>query len=140
MRMYRLYGMIAAILLILGVAGFSAIDRAANWKPAKATVFLIERKCDIVETSTSFDGQKSSRTYNGDCKSVDDWTKAKEKHDKTISAKATVKVTYVAPQDGTSQTGELHFTSKDDEFYDLTAGEIVDVLVNNEDPTRIKKA
>lgn len=138
--MYRLYGMIAAALLIVGVAGFSAINRSMNYKPAQAWVFMIERKCDIVETATSFDGKKTSRTYQGDCKSVEDaWDKAKGKHDKNISGTATVKVSYVAPQNGTSQTSELHFTARDDEFYALKAGDEVDVLVSNADPTKIIK-
>jgi hypothetical protein len=138
--MYRLYGMVAAVLFIVGAAGFSAINRATNYKPAKASVFEIDRKCDIVETETSFDGKKSSRTYQGECKSAEDaWDKAKGKHDKSISGKATVKVTYVAPQDGSSQTSELHFTARDDEFYSLKAGDEIDVLVSNSDPSKIAK-
>ena len=138
--MYRLYGMVAAVLLIVGVAGFSAINRATNYKPAKAAVFEIERKCQIVETRTSFDGKKSSSSFEGECKTADEaWGKAKAKHDKTIDGKATVKVSYVAPQDNTSQTGELHFTSRDDEFYDLKAGDMVDVLVDDKDHTKIIK-
>ena len=137
--MYRLYGMAAVFLFVLGAAAFSALNRVASYKPDKASVFLIERKCDIIETATTFDGKKSSLTYNGDCKSVDDWEKAKEKHDKTISAKAVVKVSYTAPQDGSSQTSQLTFTSRDDEFYDLKAGDEIDVLVSNSDPTKITR-
>jgi len=138
--MYRLYGMIAAVMLIVGVAGVSAINRAANYKPAKASVFLIDRKCDIIETETSFDGKKSSRTYQGECKSAEDaWDKAKGKHDKDISGRAVVKVSYIAPQDGSSQTSDLTFTARDDEFYSLKAGDQIDVLVSNSDPAKIIK-
>ena len=138
--MYRLYGMVAAVLFIAGAMGVSAINRATNYKPAKASVYEIDRKCDIIETSTSFDGKKSSSTYQGECKTAEDaWDKATAKHDKNIAATATVKVSYVAPQDNTSQTGELHFTSRDDEFYDLKAGDVVDVLVDNKDHTKIIK-
>ena len=138
--MYRLYGMIAAVMLIVGVAGVSAINRAANYKPAKASVFLIDRKCDIIETVTSPDGHKSSTTYNGECKSVDQaWDKAKAKHDKDISGRAVVKVSYIAPQDGSSQTSDLTFTARDDEFYSLKAGDQIDVLVSNSDPAKIIK-
>jgi len=138
--MYRLYGMVAAVLFIAGAMGVSAINRTANYKPAKASVYEIDRKCEIIETRTSFDGKKSSSTYQGECKTADDaWDKAKAKHDKTIAATATIKVSYVAPQDNTSQTGELHFTSRDDEFYDLKAGDVVDVLVDNKDHTKIIK-
>jgi hypothetical protein len=51
-----------------------------------------------------------------------------------------VKVSYTAPQDGSSQTSELYFTSRDDEFYDLQAGDQIDVLVSNDDPSKIRKA
>lgn len=139
--MARLYGMVAAILFVLGAAGWTAIERSSNWKPAKAAVFLIDRKCDIVETTKTASGQTlSARKYNDDCKSIDDWEVAKAKHDKTISAKATVKVSYTAPQDGSYQTAELSFTSRDDEFYDLKAGDEINILVSNSDPTKISKS
>ena len=139
--MYRLYGMVAVVLFIVGAAGVSTINRATNYTPAKASVFLIDRNCDIIETETSPDGHKSTRTYKGECKSVDDaWDKAKTKHDKDISGTATVKVSYIAPKDGSSQTSELHFTARDDEFYDLKAGDEINILVRNDDPTKITKA
>ena len=136
---YSLKGAIAAILLVLGIAGWSAIDRTSNYKPAKAMVYEIDRKCDIVETTTSFDGKKSTRMYNGECKSIEAWTAAAAKRDHSISGKATIKVSYTAPQDGSQQTSEFNITSRDDEFYDLKAGDMVDVLVDNTDHTKIIK-
>lgn len=138
--MYRLYGMAAAILFMLGMAGYKAIDRSSNYKPAKASVFLIDRKCDIVETATNGGGAKSTRIYSDDCKSISAWDSAKAKRDKGISGSATVKVTYNAPQDGSYQTSELHFTARDPEFYDLKAGDEINVLVRNDNPAEITKA
>ena len=46
--MYRLYGMVAAFVFIIGMAGYHAIDRSANYKAAKATVYEVDRKCDMV--------------------------------------------------------------------------------------------
>jgi hypothetical protein len=139
--MFRLYAMVAVVLFVVGAAGVSTINRATNYTPAKASVFLIDRTCDIIETVTTPDGQKSSSTYDGECKSADTaWDDAKAKHDKKISGRATVKVTYVAPKDGSSQTAELHFTARDDEFYDLKAGDEINILVRNDDPTKITKA
>ena len=43
---YRLYGMAASFVFICGLAAYSAIDRTANYKPARASVFLVDRKCD----------------------------------------------------------------------------------------------
>jgi hypothetical protein len=138
--MYRLYGMGSVMLFVLGMAGYSAIDRTTNYKPAKASVSMIDRTCDIIETETSPDGHKSVRTYNGECKSVDAWDKAKAKRDKTISGKAVVTVSYSAPKDGSYQSAELRFDSRDDEFYDLKAGDEINILVRNDDPTKITKA
>jgi len=137
--MYRLYGMAAAILFILGMAGYNAIDRSTNYKPARASVFVIDRKCDIVETTTS-STSKSTRIYSDDCKSIEAWDSARAKRDKGISGQATVKVSYTAPQDGSYQTSELHFTARDSEFYDLKAGDEIDILVSNEDHSKIRKA
>ena len=49
-------------------------------------------------------------------------------------------VTYNAPQDGSYQTSELHFTARDPEFYDLKAGDEINVLVRNDNPAEITKA
>ena len=138
--MYRLYGMVAAFVFIIGMAGYHAIDRSANYKAAKATVYEVDRKCDIVETTTSIEGKKSTRMYNGECKSIDAWSAAAAKRDHSISGKATIKVSYTAPQDGSSQTSEFDVTSRDDEFYDLHAGDQVDVLVSNSDRSKIIKS
>ena len=139
--MYRLYGMGAAMLFVLGVGGYSAMSRVSNYKPATASVFLIDRNCDIVETTKTGSGMPtSSRVYNDDCNSIDAWDAAKAKRDKTISGKAVVKVSYTAPQDGSSRTSELEFSSRDDEFYALKAGDEIRVLVSNADPDKIIKA
>jgi hypothetical protein len=139
--LYRLSGMAAAFIFIACMSAYSCADRSMNYTPAKASVFMIDRKCDIIETVTSPDGHKSSSTFSGECKSVDTaWNKAKNKHDRDIAGRATVKVTYIAPKDGSSQTADLHFTARDNEFYDLKAGDEINVLVRNDDPTKITKA
>lgn len=53
--------------------------------------------------------------------------------------KAIVKVSYTAPQDGSYQTSQLEFTGRDEEFYKLKAGDQIDILVSNEDRTKIIK-
>jgi hypothetical protein len=134
-----MYGAAAAVVFIAGLGAYSAMDRSANYKPAKASVYLIDRKCDIIETTTRPDGKKATRDYNDDCKSIKAWDAAKAKRDKTISGKAVIKVSYTAPQDGSYRTSELNFTSRDDEFYELKAGDEIGVLVSNSDPSKIRK-
>lgn len=138
--MHRLYGMAASFVLFLGLAAYSAIDRTTNYKPAKASVFLVDRKCDIVETTKSGDGPSTTRIYNDDCKSIDAWDKTKAQRDKGISGEAMVQVSYTAPQDGSTHSSSLKFTSRDDEFYDLHAGSEINILVSNSDPDKITKA
>jgi hypothetical protein len=137
---YRFGCMATALFTITGLSAFSCANRAMNYTPAKASVALIERKCDIIETTTDPDGHKSVRTYNGECKSVDAWDKAKAKHDKTISGKAVVTVNYTAPKDGSFQSAQLRFDSSDDEFYGLKAGDEINIFVRNDDPTKIAKS
>ena len=137
---YSMYGAAAAAVLVAGAGAYSAMDRAANYKPAKASVYLIDRNCDIIETTTSADGKKTSRRYNDDCKSIDAWDAAKAKRDKAISGNAVVKVSYTAPQNSSYRTSELKFTSRDDEFYSLKAGDEIEILVSNSDPSKIRKS
>ena len=137
---YSIYGGAAAVLLVAGIGAFSAMDRAANYSPATATVYLIDRKCDITETTTEADGTTTARGMTDDCKSVAEWETVRDKRTKAVSGKATVKVSYVAPQDGSSQTSELHFDGRDDEFYELKAGDEVEVLVSKSDPTKVIKS
>jgi hypothetical protein len=51
-----------------------------------------------------------------------------------------VKVSYIAPKDASYQTSELHFTARDDEFYDLKAGDEFNILVRDDELNKITKA
>ena len=54
-----------------------------------------------------------------------------------IDGKAVVKVSYNAPQDGSYQTSQLRYDGRDDEFYELKAGDQIDIRVSNDDPAII---
>lgn len=141
--MYRLYGMAAAMLLVMGLAAYSVADRAMNYKPAKASVSYIDRTCDFVETSEKA-GVKTARSVTDSCDSTGEWDKVRaavrDKRRKKIAGSETVHLTYSAPQDGSYRTAELKFTGSDDEFYELQAGDEVRILVSNSDPSKIVKA
>ena len=136
---YSTYGAGAAFLLVFGVAGFTSVNRTANYAPAKASVYLIDRKCNMVEATTEANGRTTARGYNDDCKSIPEWEVVREKRNKTVSGKAVIHVNYTAPQDGSSRTSKLEFDGRDDEFYELKAGDEIDVLVSNDDPTKVIK-
>ena len=136
---YSLYGSLAAVLLVFGVAARSMMDRTTNYKAAKASVFMIDRTCNFVET-TYEGGHRTATGVTDSCNSTDEWTSVRKKRNKVVSGKAVVHLTYVAPQDGSSNTGELTFDGRDDEFYDLKAGDEIGILVRNDDPTKISKS
>jgi hypothetical protein len=140
---YRLYGMAATMLLVMGLAAYSVADRAMNYKPAKASVSYIDRTCDFVETSEKA-GVKTARSVTDSCDSTGEWDKVREavhdKRRKKIAGSETVHLTYTAPQDGSYRTAELKFSGGDDEFYELQAGDEVHILVSNSDPSKIVKA
>ena len=142
-KYYRLAGaagMIGAAVSLSGCGG---------GLPAQATVTTIDRTCVIVETIRSEEddprvsGHKlrveQKDTRSGDCKSVGEWEKVRAKRTKDVDGKAVVHVDYKAPTDGSYHSSTLTYTGRDDEFYDLKAGDKVDVLVSRDDPARIRK-
>ncbi len=136
---HALYGSVAAMLFVAGVGAYTAIERGAKYKPAKASVYLIDRTCNMTEVTTAPDGRTTARGYSDSCNSIDEWETVREKRNKVVSGKAVVHVAYTAPQDGSSQTSKLDFTGRDDEFYELKAGDEIDVLVSNDNPGKILK-
>ena len=138
--MYSVRGAAAAMVFVAGAGAYTAYDRGANYQAAKADVYLIDRTCDYTETVTTMDGKSTSKPMSGSCIEVDDWDAVREKRNKVVAGKAVIHVSYTAPQDGSSHTAELRFDGQDDEFYNLKAGDQVDVLVSNSDPSKIRKA
>lgn len=133
-----------AAVIAAGLSGCGA-----NGLPAKATVSTIDRTCAIVSTkTTSLEGpdgrkkvisqEKSNR--KGDCRSVDEWEDVRTKKKQKVDGTAVVHLDYHAPGDGSYRVGELRFTGLDDEFYDLKAGDEIQIMVAKDDPTRIWKA
>ena len=62
------------------------------------------------------------------------------KRTKQVQGTALVHVSYVAPQDGSVHSATLEFDGRDDEFYELKAGDEVDIRIAKNDPNRIRKA
>lgn len=124
-----------AIAICAALAGCSpTADRV------KATVTTIDRSCDFIETT--YEGKKalSARGYTDSCNSTDEWAKVRDKRDKTVSGRATIHVSYVAPADGAEHTGEFNITGRDDAFYEVKAGDEIEILVSKTDPTKIRQA
>ena len=138
--MSALRGTVVAMVFVAGLGAYSAIGRTSNYKPAKASVFMIDRKCNFIETTTEPNGRKTARGVTDDCKSSEEWGKVREERKKDVSGTAVVHVEYVAPQDGRSHTSQLKFNGREDEFYDIKAGDQINVLVRNDNPDQVIKA
>ena len=127
------------MVVIAGASAWAVVDRDVNYKEAKASVVMIDRKCDFTETTTE-EGHTVARGITDACNSTDEWQDVKEKRSKVVSGRAVVQVSYVAPQDGAQHFAELRFDGRDDEFYELKAGDEINILVSNDDLTKIRKA
>jgi hypothetical protein len=127
-----------AAVAILLAAGLGACG-SSNYTPAKASISMIDRSCNFIET-TKEAGRTTARGYSDSCNSTDEWASVREKRNKVVSGHAIVHIAYTAPTDGSSQTAELKFDGRDDEFYKLRAGDEIEVLVSKTDPTKVIKA
>jgi len=124
-----------AAVVLLACAGCSpTADRV------KARVTTIDRTCDFVETT--FEGKKavSARGYTDSCNSTDEWAKVRKERKKHIAGRATVHVSYIAPADGSIHSGEFKLTGGDDAFYEVKAGDEIEILVSKTDPDKIRQA
>ena len=137
---HSLRGMVFGMVVIAGVSAYAVIDRGVNYKAAKGSIVMIDRKCSFTETTTEEDGHTVARGITDSCNSTDEWATVKEKRNKVVSGKAVVQVSYVAPQDGAQHFGELRFDGRDDEFYQLKAGDEIEILISNDDLSKIRKA
>ena len=45
-----LRGMVIGVVVVAGASTYAVIDRGVNYKEAKASVVMIDRKCDFTET------------------------------------------------------------------------------------------
>ncbi|WP_205481277.1 hypothetical protein [Sphingomonas arenae] len=136
---------LAATLIALA----ATLAGCANGVPTEATVATIDHTCEIIEKvsrevkdprgggGTIEATEQSSR--KGECKSVGEWKEVRSKRNKQVEGTADVHVTYRAP-DGSFQTGTVTYTGRDDEFYELKAGDPLKIMVDAEDPKRIWKA
>lgn len=138
--MSALRGTVFAMVMVAGIGAYSAIGRASNYAPAKASVFMIDRKCQFVQTTAEPGGRKTARGITDDCKSSEEWGEVREKRTKDVSGTAVVHIQYVAPQDGRSHTSQIEFTGRDDEFYAIKAGDEIEVLVRNDNLDKVIKA
>ena len=129
-------GALLALGFVAVVTVTTTVNRGMNYKAAKASVFLIDRQCRFnVESGGTTEIVTESCNATDEFKSIAAAPGGKRKKD--VDGKAVVKVSYTAPQDGSYQTSSLRFDGRDDEFYELKAGDQIDILVSNDDPAMI---
>ncbi|MCY7280899.1 MAG: hypothetical protein LH610_08400 [Sphingomonas bacterium] len=134
------YGALAAIVLVIAVGAAGAIDSQSNYQPAEATVYRIDRSCSFTRTHDGGPGNQVAEGIEQDCSATNEFKKiaSASKRPMDVAGDAVVKVNYTAPQDGSSQSGELKFDGHDDQFYALKAGDRLKILVANKDLTKIR--
>jgi hypothetical protein len=131
----------SAMLFVVATSACALAACSPNAQHTKATVSYIDRNCKIVRTTYDGDYKRTgTETLTEQCSQAEDWEKVRSKRNKVADGKAVVHVTYTAPQNGQFQSGELTFDGRDDEFYRLKAGDEIEILVSNADPTKIAKA
>lgn len=112
--------------------------------PTVAHVTTIDRRCTIIEQSYKKDytGEKVAgfdkevRRYQGDCNEIDNWEQVKRKRNGILDGSADVHFVYTGP-DGKQRNGTLTYTGRDDEFYELKAGDPMNIRVAEDDPSRV---
>ena len=134
------YGALSAIVLVAAIGTAAVVERGANYKPADATVFRIDRTCSFTRVYQGGPEKKPSEQVEQDCSATDEFKAiaSSAKRQKDVDGKAVVKVSYTAPQDHGYHTGELRFDGHDDQFYALMAGDTVKILVANKNPDKIR--
>lgn len=129
------------MMLAGGIAACGTVDPETDWGPTKATIFRIDRLCTSKYIFGAPDKPDEQVTNTRDCQMSPAFLKAASKQAgraNYVHATATVKVTYIAPQDRTQHTGEVIFTGADDQFYALKAGDTLPILVSRTDPETIR--
>jgi len=137
------------ILAVSMIAFGASLAGCANGVQTEATVATIDHTCEIIEkVSREVEDPRGGggtiqateqSTRKGECKSVGEWKEVRAKRDKLVEGTADVHVTYRAP-DGSFQTGTVTYTGRDDEFYELKAGDSLPIMVDAENPKHIWKA
>ena len=134
------YGALGAIVLVVAVGAAGAIDTTSNYKPTDATVYRIDRTCSFTRVYEGGTEKKRPEQVKQDCSATDEFKKiaGEAKRSIDVDGKAVVRVSYAAPQEGSSRTSELKFDGHDEEFYKLRAGDTLKILVANKNPDKIR--
>lgn len=128
---------------LLGLAPLLLLSGCSSGVPTVATITTIDRTCTIIEKAFERDltgekvegSEKEVRRYKGDCNEIDDWDTVKSERSQMVDGSADINFLYQGP-DGKQHNGTLTFTGQDEEFYDLKAGDPLNIRVAEDDPAR----
>jgi hypothetical protein len=135
MRNYLLAGGVVGCLPFLAAA-FSVAT--SNKVSVKARIASIDRQCDFYSTAPGSNGDP----IHADCSLTSTFADMRDKaKGRTRNLKGIAKVTlaYTAPGRGERRTGMIEFTGRDDEFYALHYGDMIDIKVDRNDPSKIAR-
>ena len=113
----------------------------SEWKSVEASVFRIDRICasktTVQETGRPTELVSSIRDCHMNRSFLDTVRRQSGRAD-FVHGTATVKVTYIAPQDQTKHIAQLKFDSASDQFYALKDGDKINIRVSVADPDKIR--
>jgi hypothetical protein len=130
--------------LLFLAAPAALLGACSSGVPTTATVTTIDRSCVIIEERMPDDPELMAKTKGrpvqtsrkGDCNEVEEWAEVKRNRSKQVDGEAEIHFLYTA-SDGKQREGSLRFTGRDDEFYELKAGDPINIRVAEDDPTRV---
>jgi hypothetical protein len=132
---YSGYGALGALGFVVVMGAYNMADRGMNWTAAKGSVFRIDRECGFTRV---YEGGKQEAVRES-CNSTDEFGEIARSGKRAKDVDGTAVGRGVADlDDGSARTADLRFDGRDDEFYKLKAGDEVAILVNNEDPAKIR--
>ena len=141
---YSGMGRLIAIGFVGIVSDYTFLERKLNNTAVEATVYNIERTCKYTQYFDDVDGNRvvlDSNVKRG-CSSTFDFQRVASDYrhrEKDLDGEAVVTVRYALPENTGYYLSDLKFTGRDDEFYTLHDGDKINILVSNDDPTKIRQ-
>jgi len=125
------------------VGAYTYLERQFNNDAVEATVYNIKRTCNYETFYENDEGKRTNFGYKTNpCTSTTEFQKIASdyKHrEKNIKGMAVVTVRYATPANNGYYLADLNFQGSDDEFYSLHEKDKIRILVNKNDPTKIRK-
>ena len=125
----------AVWISLVTMAALAGCD--SNTIPVKATVLSIDRTCTfITRDAAKTESDEPCSTTPEFREFADKGKLGKER----LIGNEVMHLSWTAPADGSMHYGDLKFTGRDDEFYTVNAGDLMDIRIKKDDPSMFRRA